>query len=288
MNTSLFFGQVVTGLVAGAGYAVVAVGLSYTLGLARVMNFAFGTFYMLAAFAILVAMNQLGLGYALACIAAVVVITLVALVFSRIVLLPAMRISEPSVMIASLGAGVVLTSLAQWLFGADVSYIDSPLLNRTYHLGVASFTQQAVATLIAAPVIAFGLNLFMQRSLLGQRIRAVAESPELAAATGLRTTSLQAVAATIGIALAAVAATIYAPTGVVSVFMGDEILLKAFTIAAIAGVGRIWGAVIMGFAIGVFEALVGGFISSAYSTAAIYLLLIGTLIIFPRGIFSGH
>lgn len=288
MSSSLVFGQVVTGIVAGGGYAVVAIGLSFTLGLAKVMNFAFGTFYMLAAFVTAFLIGNASWPYLGAAAAAIVALALLGWLFARVVVLPAMRISPAAVMIATLGVGVAFTNLAQAAFGADVSFITTPFANASYHVAGAALSVQSGLCIVMAPIMAATLTLFMKRSLVGQRIWATAQSPELAAATGINVPSMQVLAVVIGIALAALAAILYAPTGVISVFMGDEVLLKAFAVTALAGVGRIWGAVLVAFAIGIFEALVGAFINSAYSTAAIYGLVVVALVWFPRGFFRGH
>lgn len=288
MNTSLLLGQVVTGLATGAGYAVVAVGLTYTLGLARIMNFAFGTFYMLAAFAVATTMNLFGLPYAGAALLALLLAAPVGWLFSRIIVLPALRISDPAVMIATLGVGVVLTNVAQLFFGSQVTFIASPFADVVYRFGSATVSLQSIILFIAAPLVTLGIAVFMSSTTTGRRIRGAAESPALAAATGMNVPAIQVLAVTIGIALAVVAAVLAAPVNVISVFMGDEVLLKAFAVATLAGIGRIWGAFGLGLGVGVFEALVSGYLSTAYSTAAIYGLLIFTLIFFPKGLFSGH
>lgn len=288
MNSSLLLGQTVVGIVAGGGYAVVAIGLSYTLGLARVMNFAFGTFYMLAAFVAAFLITSWSLPYLVAALLAIAAIVVLGIVFGRVIVLPSMRISPAAVMIATLGIGVVLTNLAQAVFGADVAYIDTPFAAMRVNLAGAVISAQSILCVAIAPILAYGLTLFMDRTLLGQRIRATAESPELASATGINVPSIQIIAVVIGIAMAAIAAMAYAPVGVIYVFMGDEILLKAFAVTALAGVGRIWGAMYLAFAIGIFEALVGAFVSTSYSTAAIYALLVVVLVFWPRGIFHGN
>jgi branched-chain amino acid transport system permease protein len=288
VNGALLFGQVVGGIVAGAGYAVVAVGLSYTLGLARVMNFAFGTFYMLAAFIAAFLITRYSFSYPLAAIGAVGISCVAGWLFGRLVVLPSIRISEAAVMIATLGVGVVLTNLAQVAFGAEVAFITTPYLSTIYHIGTATVTAQAVIVVIAAPLLTAALSLFMDRTILGRRIKAAAESPDLASATGLNVPLIQTIAVMVGIALAATAAVLYAPVGVIWVYMGDSALLTAFTVTALAGIGRIWGALIVAFGVGIFESLVSGYVPGGYSTAAIYALLVVALIFFPRGLFSGH
>lgn len=288
MNLSLFIGQAITGLLAGGGYAVVAIGLSYTLGLARVMNFAFGTFYMLAAFVVSYLMTSLGLHYVLAAVAAVALLAAVGWAFSHIVVIRAARISEAAVMIATLGASIAMTYAAQAYFGAATGFIAAPFAMQSTRIGLASVSYQSLLVLVLAPLITLALDVFMKQSQLGRQIRAVAESPSLAAATGVNIPVIQALAVTIGVAMGALAAVLYAPVGVIWVFMGDEILLKAFAIAALAGIGSLWGALIVSLGVGVFEAEVTAFLSSAYSTAAIYGVLIFMLIVRPKGLFHGH
>jgi branched-chain amino acid transport system permease protein len=288
MNFSLLLGQVVTGVFAGGGYAVVAIGLSYTLGLARVMNFAFGTFYMLAGFTLSYVMARTGLGYFAAVLPILALAAVAGWAFSRVVVIPAMRISDAGVMIATLGAGVALTYVAQAFFGSGTSYIASPLAESSIKIGLATVSLQAVLALVLAPIITLLLDVFNSRTVAGRHIRAVAESPALASATGVNLPIVQTLAVTIGVILGALASVIYAPVGVMSVFMGDDVMLKAFTITALAGVGRLWGALVVSLGIGIFEALIGAFVSTAYSTAAIYMLLVATLIIRPKGIFRGH
>ena len=288
MNLSHLFGQIVTGLVAGGGYAIVAVGLTYTLGLARVMNFAFGTLYMLAAFITATLMVRLGIGYVFAGLLTLGAASLAGFLLSRSVVIPALRISDSAVMIATLGVGVALTNLAQVAFGADVTFVNAPFINTVYHIGSAAVTLQALIVLAAAPLVTFALSLMMRRTQIGRVIRATAEAPELAGATGVNVPRVQAVAVSIGVVLAAFAAFLYSPVGVISIHMGDEVLLKSFAISALAGIGRITGALFIGIAIGVFEALVSGYISTAWSSAAIYGVLVLTLLFYPRGIFRGH
>jgi branched-chain amino acid transport system permease protein len=288
VNMTVFVSQVIVGLVSGAGYAVVAVGISYTLGLARVMNFAYGTFYTIAAYLCMLSINYFGVPYLLAAAAAVVTVALLGLAFSYCVILPSMKVSDPTVMIATLGAGAAITSAAQWMFGADVAFVPSPFLNHSYRIAVASVTQQSLLIVVAAPVLTIGMALFMSHTVIGRRIVAVAEAPTLAAATGVNTPHVQALAATIGILLAAIASVLYSPTGVITVFAGDEVLLKSFAIAALAGIGRLQGALVTGLFIGLFEAMFSTFANLAYSTGATYALLVLTLIFFPRGLFRGY
>jgi len=235
-------GYVVNGLAAGGGYALAGVGLSFTIGVARVLNFAFGSFYMLGAYLVAyMTGNAVGLGYLLAVFAMLAGVLVIAYAFGRGVVLPVAHRSEAAVMIATLAASLFITNIALQLFGSDVTFIRSPFEDHVYHVGDARVSQQAIIALIAAPLVTVALVAFLRHTLLGARIRATAQNPQLAGATGINVSSVFLTAVVIGTMLAALAGALYGPTTVIDVFGGDGMLLKAFTVAALAGMGKLWG-----------------------------------------------
>jgi branched-chain amino acid transport system permease protein len=281
-------GQIINGLAAGGGYALAAVGLSYTIGISRVMNFAYGTFYMLGAFLVAWLLGSaLGAGYVVAVLLALVGIAVLGYGFARIAVLPVIEVSENAVMIATLASSIALTNVALLLFGGQVSFIASPFADRAYEIGGASLSQQAIIAFVAAPLVTAAIIAFMRRTTAGTRIRATAQNPALAAATGVDTIRVYLVAVIIGVVLAALAGALYGPVSIISVFSGDQMLLKAFTVAALAGMGQLWGAVVVGVGMGLAQSLFSAYVSAAYAPAFIYAVLIVALLFFPRGIFRG-
>lgn len=282
-------GYLINGVAAGGGYALLAVGLSFTIGISRVFNFAFGGFYTVAAFtaAWLIA-NGISGGYYGAIIVTLAVIAAVGIIFACVAVLPVIKYSMDAVMVATLAAGIAITNLAQAVFGTQVKVLPSPLEFPKFHIDNATFSPQSLVLVAAGPFVALVLTAFLRRTILGTRIRAVAINPELAAVTGVRTTATFAGAVVIGVTLAALSGVLTAPESIIDISSGDKVLLGAFTVAALAGMGHLWGAVYVGFGLGIVESLFSAYVSSAYAPAFVYIVLIATLIFRPKGILGGH
>lgn len=281
-------GQLINGLTAGGGYALAAVGLTYTLGVARVMNFAYGVIFILGAvIANWLVGGSVNVVYGIAVILVVALAIAFGFVFARIAVLPVIDAGEAAVMIMTLGVGVMLTNAALWKFGGQVTVGQSSLSLHVYRVEGAVITQQDILTMATAVAATLGLASFMRYTLPGTRIRAVAQNAVVARATGMSTTWTYTVAIVIGVALAALTGALFAPGNVVSVFGGDSILLKAFTIAALAGMGKIIGAFVVGIGFGVAESLLTAYVTSNYTAAVLYLMLVVTLLFFPRGLLRG-
>lgn len=277
-------GQIINGLLTGAGYALGAVGISYTFGISKVMNFAYGAMYMLAAFSMLTLVRD-GVPYGLAALSAVAILLILGLVIGRVVMIPMIRVSEDAVMIASLGISVAITNFALWQFGGNVATLDTPLSTVNFGIAGTRVDLQDVLVLILAPLVTGALVLFMRRTVSGSRIRAVAQRPDLGAVTGINVNGTYLFAIVVGVGLAALLGVTQAPNQVMTVYMGDALLLKAFTVAALAGMGSLWGALVVGLGVGVAEALFSTYVSSAFTPALLYAVLVVVLIFFPRGLF---
>lgn len=284
----MFLSQLLNGIVTGSGYGIVAVGLTYTLGLARIFNFAYGTFYVFAAYiAIRLSPVSVG-GYLLAALIAVVAVAAGGIVFAIAVVFPSIRRSDLAVMIATLGVDIALTNVGQKIFGANTEALNSPLTGDIIRLGGQKISAQGILTIVAAIVLTGVLSWFILKTRRGTQLRAAAEQPELAAASGMNISANYILAVVIGIVISALGAVLYAPLTVVTSSSGNDILLISFAIIALAGVGQLWGALAVGFGVGIFESLFVGYVNSTYPDVVVYLLLILVLLVRPRGLFHGH
>ena len=282
-------GHLINGIATGGGYALLAVGLTFTLGISRVFNFAYGSFYTVAAFTVswLMGIGIVG-GYPIAALIGIAMIVVIGIIFAAVAVLPVLKISQDAVMVATLAAGIAMTSAAQGIFGTQLQVIPSPLEEPTFIVDNTSFSPQTMLIVITGPIVALALSLFLKKTILGTRMRAVAISPTLAAATGVRTTGIAAASVVLGVVLAGLSAILTAPEKVIDISTGDAVLLSAFTAAALAGMGNLWGAVYVAFGLGIAESLFSSYVSSAYSEALIFGVLILTLIFRPKGLFGGH
>lgn len=279
--------QILNGILTGSGYALAAVGISYTFGISKVMNFAYGTFYMLAAFSMF-SLIKGGVPYYISAIVALLIVAIGGLLIGRVFVLPLVTRSEDAVLIVTLAISVALTNFAQWKFGSDVAALDTPFSKIQFHLLGAKHNGQEFLIVVVAPLVTVALVSFMKRTITGSRIRAVSERPDLSGATGINVKGTYLFAFVVGIVLAALTGIVYAPTQIMSVFMGDDMLLKAFTVAALAGMGQLWGAFAVGLGIGIAESLSITYVSSAFTPALLYGLLVVILVFAPKGIFRAN
>jgi branched-chain amino acid transport system permease protein len=284
----VFLSQLLNGIVTGSGYGIVAVGLTYTLGLARIFNFAYGTFYVFAAYVAIKLSPVAAGGYVLASLIAVLAIATGGIIFAIVVVFPSIRRSDLAVMIATLGVDIALTNVGQKIFGANTEALNSPLTNHLIRLGGHKVSAQGILTVVASFALTGFLSWFILKTRRGTQLRAAAEHSELAAASGINVSVNYILAVVIGIVVAALGAVLYAPLTVVTSSSGNDILLISFAVIALAGVGQLWGALAVGFGVGIFESLFVGYVNSTYPDVVVYLLLILVLLVRPRGLFRGH
>lgn len=283
----LFISQLVNGIITGSGYSIVAVGLTYTLGLAQIFNFAYGAFYVLAAYNIIDFVGGVH-NYYLASALGIATVGLSGAIFALLVIFPTLKRAGLTVMVATLGIDIALTNLMQRLFGSQVQSIDSPLTQQRLVTGRIVVNTQDLITVVGAVVLTGFLSWFVLHTRPGSRLRAAAENPDLAASSGVDVRKMYLLAVVIGIMIAGFGAALYAPLTVVTTSSGDTILLIAFATIAFAGVGRLWGALLVGMGLGVFESLFVQYINSTLAEVAIYGGLIALLAVRPRGLFGGY
>ncbi len=280
--------QIVNGLSNGAEFALVAVGLTYTLGLARIFNFAYGAFYTLAAFLAISVATHSSIGYLGAVLLGLAGALVVGAFVAIVVVFPAIRRSDMTVMIATLGVSIAMANLGQKFFGSQIQSLPSPLIGLRFSIAGAAVNGQQVLALVATLLVTGALTIVLARTRLGWRLRAAGENRELAEASGINALLTYTVAVVIGIGIAAIAAVVYSPLSIVTTGTGDHVLLLAFAVIAIAGVGRLWGAVIVALGIGIFESLFVAYVNAGYADLIVYAFLVVLLVVRPRGLLGGY
>ena len=282
-------GQLLQGLIVGGAYAIAAVGLTYTIGISRIINFSYGTMYMLGA--ILIAsfgtLSTSGLGYSIAVLLTILAIAIVGAIVARLVIIR--LVADPdAVIIGTLAIDVIIVNLSLMFFGSNTVLVDTPLTAQVIKVLGTTVTAQQLLIVAVAPIATLGLALFMRHTRRGSHIRAVAQEPALAGVSGVNVKGTYVAAILVGVLMAGALGALNAPNIVPTVFVGGAFFLKAFTIAALAGLGQLWGALALGFATGIAEVLLSVNVTGAYTPAVIYLVLIVALVFFPRGLFNGR
>jgi branched-chain amino acid transport system permease protein len=283
---------VINSLQIGAIYVLFSLGLTLVFGVMRVINFAHGELFALAAIIIAVTVERVAPGsaywmrYTLSFF----------LAFSAVLLLAAILYfgglsrflgDLESGFIFSLGCVLILRGLMTHIFGAYPLAVQ-PLANSTIIiLGGAVATQKVLVAAFALTATVVLLFL-IYRTKLGAALRALAEDQEAAMLQGIRIKRLAFYGFLIGSSLAAIAGGLIAPLTVILPGMGAEFITKAFMIVIIGGLGSIWGAIIASFFLAFIESFGSFFIDLPLVTVLTFVLVAALLVVRPQGILGGR
>ena len=289
----LFITQVINGLRAGSIYALVALGYTMVYGIIRLINFAHGDFIMVGGYTLVLTIPlavSLGIPPWLAVVAAIAVCAVVGVLVEKLAYSPVRaKGTNMSSLITAIAMSLFLENLAQAVFGANPRRVPSTISLPS----IMGFDGTTIVTIAICSVVMIALQLFVKKTSMGKMMRAVSEDKQAATLMGGNVNKTITVTFAIGSALAAVASLTYcAQYNSVTTTMGSMLGLKAFVAAVLGGIGIIPGAMLGGFAIGLVESLskayigplTGGVITSAFSDAVVFLILIVVLLVKPAGV----
>jgi branched-chain amino acid transport system permease protein len=279
--------QFINGLVLGHAYALIAIGWTVLLGVARLVNFAHGQMYMLGAFVTWYVISRLGLPYPIAIPAAMFTGIAVGYVMQRVLLQLTLKQDLVSIMIVTLGFGYVLHGAAALVFGSTGQMLETPLSVADVYLGDIWFTHQDIAIIIAAIVFFAALRYTIDRTRVGRLTRMVAEDPHLAQLAGIDVRQVYLGVFAFEGAAVAFAAALVAPRTPILTSMGFEEVIVTFVVVVLGGIGSVLGSYVAGLALGFFTAFFGALVTPAYTTAAAFAVLIAVLVLRPGGLAAG-
>ena len=274
------------GLTLGSMYAMVAAGLALMLGVARLINFAHGEFFMLGAYAFWFGYRELGLPYAVAGLLAPAVMVGFGIAYQRTVIRAILSRSWHVQLIATLATSIVLTNLAIIVFGTQPKEVPTMLSSRILDVGGVRLAWQRLLVLAGALLIFWALGWFVTRTRAGKAMRAMSQNREACAVVGVDVQRVAMTAFALSAALAALAAALVSPLFNIFPDMGTALTLKAFAAVVAGGFGYVNGAIAASFLIGIAEALTGSYLSYAYKDAIAFLIMIAVLLVRPQGLFG--
>jgi len=278
-------GQVlVNGVFLGSLFAVVAVGLTLIYGVMEVPNFAHSGIIALSAYATYSA-RQHGAPFVLAAIVGILTGGGLS-VLTELFAYRWVRDNPAAAPAVALGLLLILQNVALRIYGGEGKALDAPYDASILRLGGVSLSGVKVALILIAVVSLLALSTLLARTSLGRAVRAVAQDREAAAMLGIPMQRQYTLAFLIAGLLGGVAAVAYAPTYQVSPYMADEILLSAFVVVVLGGLGSVWGAVAGGLVLGVVESLGSAYVSSSYQSAFGFLALVVILVARPTGLLT--
>lgn len=282
--TGAFLGQLVTGLINGAFYALMSLGLAIIFGLLHVVNFAHGAQYMLGAFVAWGVLEYFGLSYWWALLIAPVVVGLVGVAMERIFLRHLYRIDHVYALLLTFGVALLAEGAFRLKFGVSGKPYPNPL-EGGLDLDVTFIPWYRVWVIGVSLAVCLGTWLFIERTKIGAYLRAANENAPLVRTFGINVPRLLMLTYGFGVALAGFGGVMAAPIYQVSPLMGSNLIIVVFAVVVIGGMGSILGSVVTGFSLGVIE----GLTKLVYPDAAgvvIFLVMILTLALRPQGLFG--
>jgi branched-chain amino acid transport system permease protein len=276
----------VTGLVNGGVYALLAIGFSLIFGVARIVNIAHTAFYMLAAYCFYALLTKTGLGFLVSGVISVVAVTAFSVLCYRLVIEP-VREHESAVLIATIALALVFQELMLFTFGGHFLGIPSTLEGSLRFLGVGIPYQRLLILVVAGAMLAL-VWFVLYRTRLGLAIRATANDLEVANLMGMNVNRVAMATVAISVALASVAGVVVAPVYVVDPFMWLSPLVTMLAIVVLGGLGSLKGSLIGALIIGYVEAItVFALPAGAYLKGAVALLImVVVLLVRPEGLFG--
>lgn len=270
------------GFVWGWMTALVALGLNLIYGILGIVNVAHGTFYMLGAVLALVLLPYLGFGGAI--VAAVLLVAMIGALTERIVLRP--LLAQPTMTIlATFGILLFLEQSVALTFGLSSRTMPDPL-GTQFQLGATTYPSYRIMVAICAVLCIVGVELFLKQTRWGSWIRAVSRQRELAAVLGVPVPLVYSLTFALGTGLAALAGGLTAPIIGVHYLMGVNIVIFAFVIVIVGGVGNLWGSVVVAIGAAGVENLLTLLTRPTAARMIVYLILALLLVLRPDGIFA--
>ncbi|GEK46233.1 branched-chain amino acid ABC transporter permease [Halomonas pacifica] len=283
---AVFMGQLLLGLINGAFYALLSLGLAVIFGLLKIVNFAHGAQYMLGAFVALLGSRYLGLDYWLALLLVPLVVGGFGMLIERLLLRRIAHLDHLYGLLLTFGLALIFEGALINLFGVSgASYPIPEALQGGVNLGFMFLPIYRGWVLVAALAVCLFTWFMIERTRLGAYLRAGTENPALMQAFGVNVPLLITLTYGFGVALAAFAGVLAAPLYPVSPTMGSSLLIVVFAVVVIGGMGSILGAVLTGLAMGLIEGLTKVYYPEAANTV-IFLVMILVLLLRPAGLFG--
>ena len=282
-----FLQYVINGLSIGAVYAIIALGYTIVYGIAKMLNFAHGDVIMVGAYMSYCVTSYLGLPAIAGVAVAVVVCTLLGILIEGLAYKPLRGVPSLAVLITAIGVSYFLQNAAQLIFGSAPKNFKSIVTMAPISLfgGQITITGEVIVTIAISVAIMVGLHLFTTKTRMGKAMRAVSEDRAAAQLMGINVNQTISMTFAIGSALAAVAGVLLCST--VPTLMpttGAMPGIRAFTAAVFGGIGSIPGAMLGGILLGIIETFSKAYLSTQFSDAIVFLVLIVILLVKPAGL----
>lgn len=282
----IFIAQLINGLTVGSTYALVALGVVLIFSVLDVLSLTQGEIFIMSAYIGLVWILGLTGNIVLALAAVILASVVLGALVERLAVRPALSGGHMGTLITTVGVGIVLTNLVVILFGPYSQVVPNAWAVAPWRWGSVAVRPIDVIALTVLIVGFTGLNFMIRRTRVGVAVRATAENSRVASTFGINVNRMRTLTFVIGSGFAGLAAVILAlKYGNLTPSLGVELTLKALIVAVIGGSGRIVGAVIAAFGLGIIESMTIAYLGADMLTLVSYSLLLLFIVLLPEGIF---
>jgi len=281
-----FMGQLMLGLVNGAFYAMLSLGLAVIFGLLGIVNFAHGALYMLGAFAAWIMLDQFGMNYWFALVLAPLTVGILGVVIERLFLKHLYKLDPLYGLLLTFGLALVFEGVFREIYGVSGQNYNVPdLLAGAMDLGFMRLPIYRAWVVVVSLVVCLGTWFLIERTRLGAYLRAGTENAPLVQAFGVNVPMMVMLTYGAGAGLAALAGVLAAPIIQVNPLMGSNLIIVVFAVVVIGGMGSILGSVITGLGLGIVEGLTRVFYPEA-SNIVVFVIMVIVLMFRPAGLFG--
>ncbi|GAA0849201.1 MAG: branched-chain amino acid ABC transporter permease [Cupriavidus sp.] len=278
--------QLLLGLVNGAFYAMLSLGLAVIFGLLNVINFAHGALFMAGAVLAWAGMEYAGLNYWMMLIVSPLVVGALGIVIEKTMLRWIYKLDHIYGLLLTLGITLVIEGVLRSVYGVSgLPYSPPDALQGATDLGFMVMPNYRAWVVAASVVVCLGTWFTIEKTKLGAYLRAGTENPKIVEAFGVNVPLMVTLTYGFGVALAAFAGVLAAPVIQVSPLMGQNLIIVVFAVVVIGGMGSIMGSIVTGLGLGVIEGLTKVFYPQASSTVVFFIMVI-VLMLRPAGLFG--
>ena len=286
VSPQALFGQLLLGLINGAFYALLSLGLAVIFGMLNIVNFAHGALYMMGAFCAYFLLKDFGLDYWYALVLAPLIMGVVGALIERLFLKRIAGLDHLYGLLLTFGLALIIQGVFQNYFGSSgLPYAIPPALSGGRNLGFMFLPNYRAWVVAFSLIVCLATWFMIERTKLGAYLRAATENPTLVRAFGINVPRMITLTYAFGVALAGLAGVLAAPINQVRPLMGADFIIVVFAVVVIGGMGSIMGSVVTGFVLGVVEGLTKVFYPEASNTVVFVIMAI-VLLIKPAGLFG--
>jgi branched-chain amino acid transport system permease protein len=284
VSPQALFGQLLLGLINGAFYALLSLGLAVIFGLMNVINFTHGAQYMMGAFCSWMLLQYLGIPFWGAVVLAPIIVGATGILIERVFISRLYHLDHLYGLLLTFGLALIIEGLFRQQYGSSGLPYANPIPGGI-NLGFMFLPWYRGFIIVFSLVVCLGTWFMIEKTKLGSYLRAATERPDLVQAFGINVPRMVTLTYGFGVGLAALAGVLAAPIYSVNPVMGSYLIIVVFAVVVIGGMGSIMGSIVTGFGLGVVEGLTKVFYPEASNTV-IFIIMAIVLMLRPQGLFG--